>query len=512
MNAGRLLGLGLGFAGLLGGIWACSAAPEGGAVGQAELNQSEPAPRRAAQTSVLQHHGNGSRDGFYVDPSLTADAIATLHRDRSFNGAVTGKIYAQPLYVENGPAGREAFIVATEENHLVALDGSGNVIWDKSFGPPATSNLPCGNIRPLGITGTPAIDLATRTVFFDSMTTPDNNRTFKHQIWGVSLDDGSPRDGWPVDFNRVTNASAAHHNQRGAIGIVNGNVYVPYGGHFGDCDPYRGTVVTIPSGNPTRASYWAIAGKEGGIWAHGGTASDGSSIFVATGNTDGATGWAGGEAIIRLGTDGNFSNQRPDYFAPENWKQLDNGDVDLGGSNPVVVDMPGAPFPHLVLAFGKDTTLYITNRDNLGGIGGQLSSLKVAANGILGAATSYKTANGTYVAFRGRGVNCPGASGTGAGNMAAVKILPENPPRAVMAWCVEDRNLGSPMATSTDGLGKAVVWNASTKLFGYDGDTGAKVYSDADTMEQPMHYFNTPIPAGGRIAIATPGKLVVYTP
>ena len=40
------------------------------------------------------------------------------------------------------------------------------------------------------------------------------------------------------------------------------------------------------------------AGSKGGIWGMSGLASDGDSLFFATGNTSGANDWSGGEAII----------------------------------------------------------------------------------------------------------------------------------------------------------------------------------------------------------------------
>jgi hypothetical protein len=470
-----------------------------------------PLPTVSRTGSVVKFHGNSSRDGYYVDSALTPSAIATMHRDTTFNGAVTGNVYAQPLYVTNGPGGNEAFIVATEENHVTALNSTGNVIWDKTFGAPARSNMPCGNISPLGITGTPVIDETARVIYFDTMTTADSDQTHKHLIHAISLDDGTEKAGWPVDFEQaVHGADASHHNQRGALDLVNGVLYVPYGGHFGDCDPYRGTVLGIPVDNPTQAKSWSTPAEQGGIWSTGGTASDGTSVYAATGNTENASSWAGGEAIIRLRPGVTFTSQPVDFFAPTNWQDLDDGDVDLGGANPVLVDMPSAPVPHLVLAFGKDANLYIGDRDNLGGVGGAKSITQVASGAILGAGAAYTTAGGTYVALRaayGHGNGCPTG---GQGNIAVAKINPTNPPTAKVVWCTNEK-LGSPIVTSVDGQ-KAVLWDAADKLYAYDGDTGAKILSGSDSMGATMQYFNTPIVAKGRIAVATAGKLNLFKP
>ena len=99
--------------------------------------------------------------------------------------------------------GKEAFIVATEANHLTALDATtGAVLWDKGpevFGPQVTAiskngnppGLPCGDIAPLGITGTPFINNG--VIYFDAMTTPDSNMTFKHRVFAINVSDGSLR-------------------------------------------------------------------------------------------------------------------------------------------------------------------------------------------------------------------------------------------------------------------------------------------------------------------------------
>src|SRR5215468_10776826 len=93
---------------------------------------------------VLQHHLNGTRDGAYVDPLITRAAAAGTHRDKTFSASLPGPTYAQPLYVTNGPGGRPALIVATEQNSVVALDAAdGSQIWLASLGSPVSrSQLP----------------------------------------------------------------------------------------------------------------------------------------------------------------------------------------------------------------------------------------------------------------------------------------------------------------------------------------------------------------------------------
>ena len=108
-----------------------------------------------AQVNVTQQHNNPSRDGLYIDSAFTPANAANLTRDLTFNGTISGNVYAQPLYVEGGPNG--AMVIAvTESNNVYALDANdGSVIWQRNLGPAVTSGLPCGNISPLGISGTP---------------------------------------------------------------------------------------------------------------------------------------------------------------------------------------------------------------------------------------------------------------------------------------------------------------------------------------------------------------------
>src|SRR5439155_2955988 len=221
-------------------------------------------PGAAANASVLQHHHSATRDGLYVEPALTRTAAASLHRDVSFQVPLQGPTYAQPLFWASArPGDRDLIIAATEQNRVYAIDASsGRVIWQRSLGPPvARRALPCGNIDPLGITGTPVIDPSARTLYLDAMTTPDGGRTKRHRIEALAIDDGSPRPGWPVDVSATVRADSigfdsAVQNQRGALVLLAGTVYVPYGGHFGDCGHYHGWVVGLPVDRPGAPRAW----------------------------------------------------------------------------------------------------------------------------------------------------------------------------------------------------------------------------------------------------------------
>ena len=95
----------------------------------------------------------------YVDPSLTRAAAARLRQDSAFTASFAGTVYAQPLYWDGGEGGQDLLLIATQNNEVIALDPlTGSRIWSRTLAAPASrSELPCGNIDPLGITGTPII-------------------------------------------------------------------------------------------------------------------------------------------------------------------------------------------------------------------------------------------------------------------------------------------------------------------------------------------------------------------
>ena len=482
-----------------------------------------------AQVDVTQFHNHPSRDGLYVDSAFTQSAAANLTRDLNFDGTIVGNVYAQPLYIEDGPGGRAIVIVATESNNVYALDAvDGSVIWERNVGPAVSADdLICTKFDPMGITGTPVVDLTSRALFLDAMITLDGGTTKKQLIFSLSVDTGDINQGWPIDveasasYNGI-NFTAGVQQQRPALGIVGNILYVGYGS-MRDCSLWHGWLVGVPMDDPSTVTAWAAATSAGALggalWGVGGIASDGMNPFVTTGNTSGTgSNWSDGEAVIRFQPGPIFSGSSSDYWAPTNWLSLDQSDSDLGASGPLLVDVPDATPSHLIVAMGKDRKAYLVNRDNLGGITQPSASAQVASNTILQAAVTYRTKQGTYVAFR--------ANNDGDTVLSAFRITGTNPPTIDTAsgWSMTRASggCGSPFVTSTDGSNNIIVWVVGTedhqtggdqRLHGYDGDTGAVVYDGGgpnELMTGTHYYSTTGIAAQGRIYVAGDNKVYAF--
>jgi len=472
-----------------------------------------------AQVNVTQYHNHSSRDGLYIDPAFTLSAAANLTRDLNFVGTISGNVYAQPLYIEGGPGGRAMVIAVTELNNVYALDAvDGSMIWQRNMGPPVPANdLHCTTYAFTGITSTPIVDLASRALFLAAMTTPDGGTTKQHFIFSLNVDTGAINSGWPVDveanahYNGI-NFTAAIQMQRPALAIVGNILYVGYGG-MQDCDPYHGWLVGVPINNPSGMMAWAAGSptvRGGGIWGVGGVASDGTNPFVTTGNTFNTGGvWSGGEAVIRFQPGPIYTGSPSDYWAPVDWLNDDQQGRDLGSSGPLLVDVPGATPSALVVAIGKEKMAHLLDRSNLGGITAEIASLVISDTALIQAAATYRTAQGTYVAFR-----------YNSNTVATFRITATSPPTIdfpVWGSVNNQSGCGSPFVTSTDGTNNTIVWavgaSGDQRLHGYDGDTGAVVYSGGgvhELMAGTHSYSTTGIAARGRIYVATDNKVYKF--
>ncbi|HET6151221.1 MAG TPA: hypothetical protein VFH68_27035 [Polyangia bacterium] len=481
----------------------------------------------ANSASVLERNNHPSRDGNFLQPTLTRARAASMARDTTFAGTFTGSMWASPVYLDNGPGGKGLFFAVTTGNDVVALDETtGAVTWTHNIGVSAQLSYAsgCGSIHPIGILSTPVIDPATRTIYVAGAIgtggTGNNNVIARHEVHALSVDNGSLKTGWPVNASTSTSGTltfpSGPQNQRSALSLVGGTLYVAYGGHVGDCGGYHGWVVGINTANPTQRGAWATAGVGEGIWAAGGMASDGNGVFVMTGNsTNGTTTHLDSEEVARITGLGVLNKTNANFYYPATWNDMDRRDADFGSSSPMLIQVPGATPSTILVALAKDGHMFLLDPANLGGMNNHLLDFPVAGTGmsIHTVPASYRTAQGTYVTFStDSNAMCPTGMPNGQVIMS-VLIPPGAPLRPRVVWCAAlAGEVTSPIATTSNGTADAIVWYISNgRLVGVDGDTGAMVVSPADTCTG-VRRWTSPIAVKGRIVAGGDTHLCSWSP
>ena len=468
-----------------------------------------------ASASVLERNNHPSRDGHFVQPLLTHAAAAKMALDPNFKADFTGAMWASPLYFEHGPNDKGVFIAVTTGNDVLALDEtSGAVVWMKNVGKPAPSNgVGCGNIHPLGILATPVIDATTRTIYISAAV--GAQVIDADEVHALSIDDGSERPGWPVNVSQTLGFDPKPHNPRSALSLVNGIIYVAYGGHIGDCGDYRGRVVAIDSRDPTKVAGWATSGHGEAIWAAGGMASDGNGVIAVTGNRTGAGGpHQDSEEVVRLTGMANLTRDDANIFYPARWQGMDDGDADFGAISPLIIEVPGATPAKLVVATSKDGHMYFLDPQKLGGMDGHLVDFPIATAvmAIRAVPTAYPTSKGVFVALNIASTGM--CSGMASGKVVlAAQIVPGAPVKPAIAWCAVSNSDASPIATTTDGRNDAVVWfmGGDQTLHAVDGESGAALGSATGTCAG-VRRWTSPIAVKGRIIVGGDGHLCAWAP
>ena len=468
-----------------------------------------------ADSSVLTYHGSLDRAGRYVMPDLTYERARGLHLDTSFGATFPGQVSAQPLLWRQPGTGAGVLIVATEEDEVYAFDDkTGAQKWMRTLGEPAAQGgLHCGNIWPLGVTGTPVIDPARATLYLDAAVMRDNQP--RHEVYALSLADGSIEPGWPVDVATALGGrfDSRVQNQRGALALFGGRVFVPFGGLAGDCGVYHGIVVGVSQSDPAKVAAFSTGGRGAGIWAQGGVTGDGKSLFAATGNTIFVKEWGDGEAVLRFGPDLARPVAQRDFFSPSDWRDLDAHDLDLGGTAPIPIDVPSAKgVRKLIFEIGKDGDAYLLDRDNLGGFGGQLAREHVSGLKTIASPAVWAAADGVFVALEVEGANCP--TETPGKGLLVLKIRADPAPAITTAWCGSVASVhGSPIVTTTDGRSNPIVFaigaQGDSRLYAFRGDTGELLASPRDRVPGTRD-FETLIAADGRLFVIGGGKVYAF--
>lgn len=449
---------------LIGVLAGCSSGPAGGQSGSPPASTGLATPTAGAATpsagvppSVtgwLQYHGNGQRTG------TVAGLPAAGRLSVAWSARLGGAVYGQPLVIGT------TVVAGTEAGDAVyGLDlATGAVRWHTTVGTAASaSQQPCGNVSPLGITATGAYDPQTGLVYFVAQ----SGRS-EHVLAGLDPATGAIRVRLDVPS---PDHQPFYDQQRGALAIDEGYIDVVFGGHYGDCGPYLGSVVGMPaSGHGPVRSYVVPTSRQGGIWAAGGpTVGPDGTLYVSVGNGAAtASRFDGSNSVTAL----TPALVRTGIFAPADWRDLSAADQDLGSMSPALLD------DGQILQVGKSGTGYLLSAAHLGGVGGQLASGRVCA-AFGGAAVS-----GSIVY-----VPCL------FGGLAAVSTAGN---RVTVLWRGPSDGSGSPV------VGGDAVWVAgpdSGTLYELDPATG-KVRQHIKVAGALPH-FVSPSLAGGLALIGT---------
>jgi outer membrane protein assembly factor BamB len=325
-------------------------------VGAATLTANTTAAPAASGANWTQYNADAARTG------IAAGVPAPGPLSTAWKAALDGAVYGQPLVVGN------AVIAATENDSLYAVNKvTGKLIWRKHVGTPVPkADLHgCGDIFPLGITGTPVYDAASGLVYAVAEITG-----YHHMLVGVSAATGAVKLHRNLDIPTTAN-QPAFNQQRPGLAISGGRVYAAFGGLAGDCGAYQGSVISAPLTGDGPLKQWKTpTGREGAIWSTSGPVTGpNGALWVATGNGAAGTGdpYDGSDSVTEL----TPALQRTAFFAPSTWAADNDTDLDLGSTQPVRVTGGG------VFVVGKRGTGYLLSSAKPGGIGGQLAQADV---------------------------------------------------------------------------------------------------------------------------------------
>ena len=411
------------------------------------------AKKRGRTANWATYHGNLARTG--VD--TTSPPLAQVHR--AWTRQVDAPVYGEPLAVGN------RVYVATENNSVYALSArNGKVAWRRHLGAPVdATTLPCGNITPItGITGTPAIsgDRLYVVAFMSG---------YRHVLFALKLKGGAVQFRRPID---APGSDPRVHQQRPAMSISKGRVYVPYGGLTGDCGPYKGRVVSVKTqGKARKRTFTVGVNREGGIWAPSGAAVDkAGNLFVATGNGD-SGGFDFGNAVLRLSP----KLKQTDFFRVSNGGDLNLSDTDLGSTGPTLLG------GDRLFVIGKDGVGLVLSTTHLGGVGGQLFSQQICSGGYGG------------MAYRAPFIYVPCSDG-----LVALRL---DGNRFSVAWTASAE--GAPIVSG------GAVWSIGQDgaLHAYAPDTGREL---ASFPIGSVTHFPSPGAGGGRLFAPAQGQVVAF--
>lgn len=504
------------------------------------------------QAAVATYHNDNLRTGQnLLETKLTHSNVNSTQFGKLFSQTVDGFMYAQPLYVPNvkvGTVTHNVVFAATMNDSVYAFDAdsksgsNANPLWKVSFINPSkgittvsTNDVGCQDLitTKIGIMGTPVIDTVGGTLYVIARTKESGK--FYQRLHALDITTGKEKFGGPIVIQASVSGAgtgavagkisfdAKIHNERSALLLQNGMVYIAWGSH---CDKgnYHGWVMAYDSKTLAQKAVWMTTpnGSEGAIWESGsGPAGDSSfnTYFASANGTFDAnnSGIDYGQSMVKLAPPSNSTFAVLDYFTPYNGPNLNTGDFDIGSGGAMLLPDVVGPHTHLLVQGNKTGDIYLVNRDSMGHYNAANNNqivqyLPDATNGMWNSPTWWN--NNVYF-------------GASSDDIKAFSLSTTTGLLSTTATSRTTKSYGYPGTTpsvSANGTSNAILWalnNSGYKtsgaaiLYAYDAtNLSSQLYVSSTNSTRdnpgPAVKFMVPTVANGKVYVGTQNKLSVF--
>jgi hypothetical protein len=502
----------------------------------------------SSNVDVITYHYDNMRTGQNVNETILTTANVNQAKFGMLGAfMVDGKVDAQPLYLSGvaipNAGTRNVLYVVTEHDSVYAFDAdsvngaTSTFLWKTSMlqaGETTSDDRNCGQVTPeIGITSTPVID-RTRNAIYVIAVSKTSTGGYIHRIHALHLATGQELFGGPFPItatfpgsgansvNGMLTLDPAQYNERAGLLQIGGTIYTTWGSHC-DIRPYTSWAMTFNADTlqQTNVLNFVPSGQDGGIWMSGAApAADASgNIYFIIGNGDFGTtldsnGFPAnkncGNCFVKVSS--TLPMTLLDYFTPMNTVAASNADTDFGSGGPLLLpdlkDSSGAT-RHLAVGAGKDSIIYVVDRDNMGKfhatdtiyqrIAGQLPDAEFAKPSYFNNTVYFGGVMDSIKAFpivNGQLATTPSSqSSVSFGYPGATPAISANGATNGIVWVVQN---------STNGVLHAYdATNLATELYNSNQAAGGR-----DTFAD--NKYITPVVTNGKVYVGTPNSVVVF--
>jgi len=500
-----------------------------------------------SSVDVLTYHYDNGRTGQNLnETALTLSNVNSTNFGKKGEFTVDGRVDAQPLYLSQVTIGgqkKNVLYVATEHGSVYAFDAdsingtTSTLLWKTSTlgsGETTSDNRGCGQVSPeIGITATPVIDRARNAIYVVAMSKNSSGSYFQ-RLHALNLSTGAELFSGPQTITATypgtgDNSSGGNvifdpkqYKERPGLLQINGTIYTTWSSHC-DIRPYTSWVMAFSADTLAQTSVLNLVpnGTEGGIWMAGTApaADPAGNLFFIIGNGDfdttlNAQGFPAngncGNCFVKLSTSSGL--KLADYFTPHNTVAESNADTDFGsGGGILMLDVTdsGGNTRHLAVGAGKDSLIYVVDRDSMGKFNSGTDQIYQEISGQLGGGVFSMPAFFNNTVYYG-------AVGD------ALKAFPVTSAKlATTPSSQSTHHFGYPGTTpsiSANGTTNGIIWaieNSGAVLYAFDAaNLTTELYDSNQAANNRDHFsgnkFITPVVANGKVYVGTSTSVAVF--